>query len=83
MIISSTGSYFSILLSFDVVTASAILFPINSPALWTTFLEAVSTASSPVSNIYFLQYLASDKNSYSLTKFFVLGSVKHRIICIY
>ena len=32
IIISSTGSCFSILSSFDVVTASTILFPMNSPA---------------------------------------------------
>ena len=41
IIISSTGSCFTILSSFDLVTASAILFPKNSPALWTSCLEAV------------------------------------------
>ena len=41
IIISSTGSCFAILSSFDLVTPSAILFPINSLALWTNFLEAV------------------------------------------
>ena len=41
IIISSTGFGFTILLSFNLATASAILFPINSPVLWTTFFEAV------------------------------------------
>ena len=40
--ISSTGSFFSILSLFDLVTASAILFPMNGPALWTIYLEASS-----------------------------------------
>ena len=37
IIISSTGYYFTILSLFDRVTAPPISFPINSPALWTTF----------------------------------------------
>ena len=60
IIISSTDSCFSILTSFDLVTVSAILFPINSPALWNTVLEAVFKESRPVSDIcslYFLQML--------------------------
>ena len=55
MIISSTIIGFSSALSsFDLVTVSAVLFPKNSPALWTTYLEAGFTASSPVSNNCFL-----------------------------
>ena len=64
--IFSTGSCFSILSSSDLVrvakifdsNASAILFPKNSPALWTTFLEA----SSPVFHNCFLYFLPNDKN---------------------
>ena len=41
MIISSTGSCFKILSSFDLGTASAILFPKNSPALWATFFGSI------------------------------------------
>ena len=40
IIITSTGSCFSILSSFDLVTAYEILFPKYSPALWISFLEA-------------------------------------------
>ena len=40
IIISSTGSCFSILSSSDLVIAFAILFPMNLPALWTTFFGA-------------------------------------------
>ena len=58
-IISSTflefSSGFAILSPFPLVTASAILFPKNSPALWTTFLDAYSI-SHPVSN-NFLQMI--------------------------
>ena len=39
------------------------------------FLEAVVTASRPVSNNWFLYFLANDKNPYPLTYFFVLGSI--------
>ena len=60
----------------------AILFSIDSPvasaALWTTFLETVFRASSPVSNNCFLylleKFLANDKNPYPLTYFVVLQS---------
>ena len=37
IIISSTGSSFTVLSSLDLVTSSETLFPKNSPALWTTF----------------------------------------------
>ena len=53
LIISSTVSCFSILLLFDLVTASMILFSKNSPALWTLSLEAVFRTSSLVFNNYF------------------------------
>ena len=56
------SSGFTILLSFELVTASAILFPKNSPVLWPTFLEIVFKEYSPVSNNYFLYFLANDKN---------------------
>ena len=59
------------------------LFPKNSPALWTTFLEAVFKESNPVSNNYFLYFLANDKNPYPLTYFLVLGSIEYRRISIY
>ena len=55
IIISSTflgfSLVFAILLSFDLVTASAIFFSKNSRALRTTYLEAVfrDVFSSPVS----------------------------------
>ena len=73
IITSSTGSCFSILSSLDFVTASAILFPKYSPALWDTFLEA----SSPVFNNCFLYFLAYDKNPYPLTFFLALGSIEY------
>ena len=47
--ISSTGSCFTILSSFNLITASAILCPKNLLALWTTFLEADFEESSHVS----------------------------------
>ena len=77
IIISSTGSCFTILSSFDLVTTPAILFPINSSVLWTTFLEAVFKAYSPVSNNYFLYFLSNDGNPYPLTYFLVLGSIEY------
>ena len=82
IIISSTGSCFLILSLFDLVTASAILFPKNSHALWATFLEAVFKVSSPVSNNC-LYFLTNDKNRYPSTHFLVLGSIEHHIISIY
>ena len=45
-------------MSFDLVKASGILFPKYSPALWATFLQA----SNPLSNNYFLYFLANHKN---------------------
>ena len=65
---------------FVLTILSAILFPINSPvasaALWSTFLEEVVKASSPVFNNcfpYFLdRFLANDKNIYPLTYFISL-----------
>ena len=56
---------------------SAILSSINSPfaltALWTTFLEAVSKASSPVSNNCFSylldRFLMNKESPYPLTLF--------------
>ena len=63
------------------VTASALLFSKNCPALWTaTFLEAVFTTIKPISNNYFLRFLANDKNPYLLIYFFVLGSMEYRRI---
>ena len=83
MIISSTGSCLTILSSFDLVTVSSILFPKNSPALWTTFLEAVFEESSLVFNNCFLYFLANDKHPYLLTYFLVLDSIECCIISIY
>ena len=62
IIISSTGSCFTILLSSKLVAVSAILFLKNSPALWTTFLEVVNIESCPASNNCFLYFLANVKN---------------------
>ena len=80
IIISSTGSYFSILPSFHLVTASETLFPINSPVLWTIYLEAVFRTSNPVSNNCFLYFLVDKKNLYLLTYFLVLCSIEYRRI---
>ena len=77
IIISSAGCCFPILLSFDLVTASAVLFPKNSPALWTIFLEAVFKESSPLSNICFSYFLVNYKNPHHLTHFLVLGSIDY------
>ena len=73
IIIYLTGFCISILSSFDLVTASAVLFPKNSPVLLTTF----SGAFSPLSNNCFLHFLANDKNPYRLTYFLVLGSIEY------
>ena len=78
--IFSTGSCFTILSPFHLVIASAILFPKNSPALWTTLLESVFKGSSPVCNNCFLYFLANYKISYPLTFFLVLGSTEYRRI---
>ena len=84
LITSKISSYISILSSFDLVRVAKVFditracnfVPKNSPALWTTFLEA----SSPVSNNCFLYFLVNDKFSYPLTYFLVLGSAEyHRI----
>ena len=75
-IISSIGSCFTM---FDLVTAPVILFPINSPHLWTTLLEAFSL----VSNNCFSHFLAKNKNPYPLKHFPVLGSIEIRHISIY
>ena len=83
IIISYTGSYLTILSSSEYVTVSAILFPINSPALSITFLEAVFKESSPVSNNWFLYFLTNYKNLYPLTYFLVLRSIEYCRISIY
>ena len=75
--ISSTFLEFSSVTDFFVIILSAILFPISSPAasaaLWTTFLEAISEASSSASKNYFLyllqKVLTNDKNPYPLIYF--------------
>ena len=41
IIICSAGFFFTIFLLYELVTVSGILFPNNSPVLWTTLLEAV------------------------------------------
>ena len=83
-------------MSFDLVTASAILFSKNSPVLWTIFLEIVFGVSSPVSNNFFqlfcyLYFLAKDNNPYPETYFLVFGSTEYyriaefevRVISVY
>ena len=57
VIISSTGSGFSILTLFDLVTVAAILFPKYSPVLKTIFLET----SNPLSHNCFLFFLRMTK----------------------
>ena len=79
IIIFSTGSCFTILLSFDLATVYEILFSINSTALWTTFLEA----SIPVPNNCFLYFLVNYKNPYRLTYSLVLGFIEYRCISTY
>ena len=83
IVISLTGFVFTILSSYKLVTASAILFPKILPALWTTFSEAASKESSPVSNNCFLYFLSNDKNPYPLTYFLDLGSIEYHVISIY
>ena len=60
IVTSSTNSYFTILSPLDLVTVAIILFLINLPALWITFLKAVYKESSPVSNKFFSYFLAND-----------------------
>ena len=87
IIFYSVGFVFTILLSYNLATASAILSPKNSPVLWTTFLEAVFKESGPVSNNWFLclldKFLANDKSPYPLVYFLVLGSIEYCVISIY
>ena len=83
VIISSTflefSSGFTILLSFDLVTASAISFPKNSPALWITFLEQFLNNLAVYPIIVFYIFLQMIK-IHGLTYFVVLGSIEyHRI----
>ena len=54
------SSVFTISLLLYLVTVSAILFPINSPAIWATFLKAVLAVSHPVFDDWFLYFLAND-----------------------
>ena len=87
-IISSTFLEFSAGKGFGFTILPAILFPIDSPvpsaALWTTFLEVVFRASSPVlvavSNKclpYLLdRFLANEKNPDPLMHFLVLASIE-------
>ena len=67
----------------SLFSGGTILFPINSPALWTTFLEPVFKESSPVSKNCFLYFLVNDKNPSPLNYFLVLGSIEYRRISIY
>ena len=80
IIIPSRGSCFAILSLVDLVTAYAILFSKNSPASWTTFLEAVFREPSPVSNNCLLYFLANHENPYPFTYFLDLGSEEYRRI---
>ena len=60
-----------------------MLFPKNSPTLWTTYFKE----SSFISNNCFLylleKFLANDRTPYPLTYFLVLGSIEHRAISTY
>ena len=76
IIISSRGSCFTVLSSFDFISK-------NLHALWTTFLEVVFTASSPVYNSCFLHFLGNNKNPYYLTHFLVFGSIEYQFISIF
>ena len=78
IIVSAAGFVFTILSSYNLVTASAVLFPKNSlvtsAALSITFLEGLFSSCFP----YLLaQFLAKDKNPYSLTYFLNLGSIEY------
>ena len=61
IIISFTGSFSTMLPLFDKRIASAILFSINPPTLWTTFLEGVFEKYGPTYNNCFSYFLANDK----------------------
>ena len=84
LIISSTfhgfSSGFTISSFFDLVDASATLFPIKSHVLLTTFLEAVFRPSNLVSQNCFFYFLTHDKNTYPLTYFLFPGSIEYRHI---
>ena len=79
IIISSTFHEFSSIKCFGFTIWSANLFPINSlvpsAVLSITFLEAVFKESSPISDNWFLYFLANDKNPNPATYFIVLGSI--------
>ena len=53
---------FTILSLFDLVTASAILFPKNSPALWSTFWKQILQHLVLYPMIVFVYFLANDEN---------------------
>ena len=78
IIISSTGSCFSILTSFGLVRLCKFI-----TYKFTTLWEPVFTAFSPVFNNCFSYFLANDKNPYPLIYFFVLGYIEHRRISVY
>ena len=54
---------------FDLATVPAVLFPKNSPVLWSAFSKIVFKESRPVSSNCFLYFLANDKNLYPITLF--------------
>ena len=74
IIISSTflgfSSGFTILSSFDLATASVILFPINSPVLWTTFWKHL------LKNLVLFPIIVYYKFPDPLTYFLVLDSIE-------
>ena len=78
IIISSTGSCFSILSLFDLVIASAIFFPNIHLMYGLRFWKDL--IFYPI--IVFVSF-ANDKNSYSLPYFLFLGSIDYRVISIY
>ena len=53
--VSSTGYCFSTISSFDLVTASATLFPKTLPALWTTFWKHLALYPIIVSYIFLIK----------------------------
>ena len=71
IMISTTGPCFSILTLFDLVIASAILYPQYSPVLRTTFLEASNPLSNNGKNPFNILFCCS--LFYRITSFLVIN----------
>ena len=80
IIISSTGSCFSILTLFDLATASEILFPKYSPALWTIFWKHLIFYRVIVFYIFSQMIKSISSNIYSCFWFYRISHLFYLLI---